>query len=135
MPKDFSRARRVGEQIQRELAVLIQREIKDPRLGMLTVSAVEVSRDLSLAKVFVTVFNEEHDMVQTLDILNHAAGFLRHCLGKNMSLRSVPTLKFIYDASVSKGDRLSSLIDQAVSADREKHQDQDSQDPDQQDQD
>ncbi len=136
MPKDFSRARRVGEQIQRELAVLIQREVKDPRLGMLTVSAVEVSRDLSLAKVFVTVFNEEHDMAKTLDVLNHAAGFLRHCLGKSMSLRSVPTLKFIYDASVSNGNRLSSLIDQAVSSDHDKHQDQDQdQDSEQADQD
>lgn len=135
MPKDFSRTRRVGEQIQRELAVLIQQEIKDPRLGMVTVSAVDVSRDLSVAKVFVTVFNEEHDIAQTLEVLNHAAGFLRHCLGKSMSLRSVPTLKFIYDASVSNGNRLSSLIDQAVSADRDKHQDQDSQDSNQQDQD
>ncbi|HEB56514.1 MAG TPA: 30S ribosome-binding factor RbfA [Gammaproteobacteria bacterium] len=135
MPKDFSRTRRVGEQIQRELAVFIQQEIKDPRLGMVTVSAVEVSRDLSVARVFVTVFNEEHDMAQTLDVLNRAAGFLRHCLGKNMSLRSVPTLKFIYDASVSNGNRLSSLIDQAVNSDRDKHQDPDSQDPDHQDQD
>ncbi|NOZ38332.1 MAG: 30S ribosome-binding factor RbfA [Gammaproteobacteria bacterium] len=135
MPKDFSRSRRVGEQIQRELAVLIQQEIKDPRLGMVTVSAVDVSRDLSVAKVFVTVFDEEHDMTQTLDVLNRAAGFLRHWLGKGMSLRSVPTLKFIYDASVSNGNRLSSLIDQAVTSDHDKHQEQDLEAPEQPDQD
>jgi len=128
MPKDFSRTRRVGEQIQRELAVLIQQEIKDPRLGMVTVSAVDVSRDLSVAKVFVTVLDEEHDMKQTLDVLERAAGFLRHCLGKSMSLRCVPTLKFIYDASVSHGNRLSSLIDDAMSSDREKHHDDEQQD-------
>ena len=128
MPKDFSRTRRVGEQIQRELAVLIQQEIKDPRLGMVTVSAVDVSRDLSVAKVFVTVFDEEHDMAQTLEVLEHAAGFLRHCLGKSMTLRTVPVLKFIYDESVSKGNRLSSLIDAAVDSDRDKHRDQSDQD-------
>ncbi len=128
MPKDFSRTRRVGEQIQRELAVLIQQEIKDPRLGMVTVSAVDVSRDLSVAKVFVTILDEEHDMALTLDVLGRAAGFLRHCLGKSMSLRSVPTLKFIYDASVSNGNRLSGLIDEAMSSDREKHQDDEQQD-------
>jgi len=135
MPKDFSRTRRVGEQIQRELAVLIQQEIKDPRLGMVTVSAVEVSRDLSVAKVFVTVFDEQHDIAQSLEALNHAAGFLRHCLGKSMSLRSVPILKFIYDESVSQGNRLSSLIDEAVNTDRDKQKDHDIRDHDSGDQD
>ncbi len=128
MPKDFSRTRRVGEQIQRELAVLIQQEIKDPRLGMVTVSGVDVSRDLSVAKVFITVFDEQQEMAQTLEVLEHAAGFLRHCLGKSMSLRSVPALKFIYDASVSRGNRLSSLIDEALSSDREKLHDDGQQD-------
>ena len=130
MPKDFSRPRRVGEQIQRELAVLIQQEIKDPRLGMVTVSAVDVSRDLSVAKVYVTVLDEEHDMAQTLEVLEHAAGFLRHCLGQHMTLRTVPVLKFIHDESISRGNRLASLIDAAISADHSKHQDPESSDKD-----
>ena len=69
MPKEFERTRRVGEQIQRELAVLIQQELKDPRLGMLTISAVEVSKDMGVAKVFITVFNEAQDRAKTLEAL------------------------------------------------------------------
>ena len=72
MPKDFNRTRRVAEQMQRDLALLIQQEIKDPRLGMVTVSGVDVSRDLSLAKVYVTVMGENPDIELTLDILQKA---------------------------------------------------------------
>lgn len=119
MAKEFSRSRRVGEQIQRELAELIQRELSDPRLGMVTVSAVEVSRDLAVAKVFFTVLNPGHDVKQTLDGLNHAIGFLRRELGRRMKLRIVPELRFQYDSSVENGSRLSALIDKAVSGDKE----------------
>lgn len=121
MPKEFSRTRRVGEQIQRELAVLIQQELKDPRLGMLTISAVEVSKDMSVAKVFVTVFNEAQDRAKTLEALQHAAGFLQHELGRNLSLRSIPKLRFVYDESIVRGAELSALIDRAVSEDRARH--------------
>lgn len=121
MPKEFSRTRRVGEQIQRELAVLIQQELKDPRLGMLTISAVEVSKDMSMAKVFVTVFNEAQDRAKTLEALQHAAGFLQHELGRNLSLRSIPKLRFVYDESIVRGAELSALIDRAVSEDRARH--------------
>ncbi len=119
MAKEFSRSRRVGEQVQRELAELIQRELSDPRLGMVTVSAVEVSRDLAVAKVFFTVLNPGHDVKQTLDGLNHATGFLRRELGRRMKLRIVPELRFQYDSSVENGSRLSALIDKAVSGDKE----------------
>lgn len=121
MPKDFARSRRVAEQIQRELAVLIQQELKDPRLGMITISAVEVSKDMSNAKVFVTVFNEEQDRNNTLEALQHAAGFLQHELGRLMSLRIIPKLRFVYDESVVRGAELSALIDKAVKEDRAKH--------------
>ena len=94
MAKDFSRARRVGEQLQRELAQLIQSEIKDPRLGMVTVSAVEVSRDMSNAKVFVMMSGEDDEIKTSLGILNKAAGFLRHTLSKSMTMRIMPHLKF-----------------------------------------
>lgn len=122
MPKEFSRTRRVGEQIQRELADLIRSEVKDPRVGMVTVNAVEVSKDLGHAKVYVTVMDETQRQ-QTLDGLQRAAGFLRSELGRRMFIRSVPQLHFHYDESVSRGARLSSLIDQALADDRKKHED------------
>lgn len=118
MGREFSRSRRVGEQIQRELAELVQRELKDPRLGMVTISAVDVTRDLSVAKVYFTVLDPEHDTEQTLKGLNRANGFLRRELAHRMKLRVVPELRFFYDSSIENGSRLSALIDKAVSSDK-----------------
>lgn len=118
MAREFSRTRRIGEQIQRELAQLIQQELQDPRLGMVTVSAVEVSRDLANAKVFITVLGEGADVQASLKVLNKAAGFLRHELGRRLILRSLPALRFVYDASLERGNRLSSLIDRAMAEDK-----------------
>ena len=114
MAKEFSRSRRVGEQMQRELSELIQRELKDPRVGMITVTGVEVSRDMSHAKVFVTVLGGENSVEQSLATLGHAAGFLRHELAHRMKLRIIPELHFFYDASIERGAHLSALIDKAV---------------------
>ena len=125
MAKEFSRTQRIGDQMQRELALLIQREIKDPRLGLVTITAVDVSRDLSHAKIFITIMgqdNNEEAVRGNLRILNEAAGFLRMQLGKSMKLRSVPQLHFNYDASIRRGVELSSLIERAVAEDR-KHSD------------
>lgn len=118
MAKEFSRSRRVGEQIQREMAELVQRELKDPRLGMITISAVELSRDLTVAKIFFTVLNPGHDVSTTLKGLVSASGFLRRELGRRMQLRVVPELRFQYDSSVEQGAHLSALIDRAVSSDK-----------------
>lgn len=118
MPRDFPRTRRVGEQMQRELAALIRTEIKDPRLGMVTVSAVQVSRDLSHAKVFISVLGDAEVRQASLRILNKAAGFLRHALGQQMIVRTVPQLHFVYDESIERGSRLSALIDAAVKSDQ-----------------
>lgn len=118
MAKEFSRPRRIGEQMQRELALLIQQELKDPRLGMVTVSAVEVTRDLAHAKVYITVFDPQHDVEQSLAILRKAAGFLRHELGRRVVMRSLPELHFVYDTSVEQGAKLSALIDEAVARDK-----------------
>ncbi|MEW6648436.1 MAG: 30S ribosome-binding factor RbfA [Pseudomonadota bacterium] len=119
-----TRSRRVGEQMQRELALLIQRELKDPRLGMITVSGVEVTRDFAHAKVFVTVLSDDPAQVaQSLEGLRHAAGFLRRELGRRMQLRTIPELHFAHDTSVERGTRLSALIDQAVAADGHKKDD------------
>jgi len=123
MPKDFSRSRRVGEQIQRELALLLQREVRDPRLSLVTIAAVKVTRDMSQATVYFTVLGEKEDIAPIQQALEKASGFLRHALGEQVVMRSVPQLKFIYDESVSRGSELSSLIDEAVATDLKKHQD------------
>lgn len=120
MPKEFNRTRRVSELIQRELAQLIQQEINDPRLGMVTVSAVKVSRELSTAKVYITLLGNTDQRQTTLDVLNHAAGFLRRELGHRLRLRLTPALHFVYDESVSRGVELNELINEAVASDSNK---------------
>ena len=117
MPRDHPRSRRVAEQIQRELADLIRLEVKDPRVGMITLTEVEVSRDLSHAKVYFTLLGDAERLAETEDGLARAAGFLRSELSHRMQLRTVPELHFAHDASVERGMRLSQLIDRAVAAD------------------
>ncbi|MCG7599437.1 30S ribosome-binding factor RbfA [Halomonas sp. McH1-25] len=118
--REFKRTDRVADQLQQELAVLIQREIKDPRLGMVTVSGVDVSRDLGYADVYVTLLgdNDAERIKENLTVLKRAAGFLRSQIAQRIKLRHVPELRFHYDASVARGHQLSSLIDQAVESDR-----------------
>jgi ribosome-binding factor A len=116
----------VGQQIQKEVALILQREIKDPRLGMITVSAVEVSRDLSYAKVFVTTLND-HDEEKSkliMKILGEAQGFVRSLLGKRIRARIVPEIKFVMDTSLLEGMRISNLVDQVIRDDNEKRGDE-----------
>ena len=125
MAKEYSRTQRIGDQMQRELAELIRREVKDPRVGLVTITAVDVSRDVGHAKVFITVMGQEEEpdaVKQSVKALNNAASFLRLHLGRSMQLRSVPQLHFHYDESVSRGVHLSALIERAVAEDRQ-HQD------------
>jgi len=117
MPREFSRSERVSGQLRRELAVLIQREVKDPRVGFVSVSDVEVTRDLSHAKVYVTVF-EEDKALESIKALKNAAGFLRRRLGQELRMRTVPELHFHHDASVETGTRMDELIASAVASDR-----------------
>ncbi|GLO44013.1 30S ribosome-binding factor RbfA [Pseudomonas sp. 5FOS] len=126
MAKEYSRTQRIGDQMQRELSELIRREVKDPRVGLVTITAVDVSRDLGHAKVFITVMGQDGaDAVpQTLKALTSAASFLRLHLGRVMQLRSVPQLHFHFDESVSRGAHLSALIERAVAEDRQ-HKDAD----------
>lgn len=125
MPREFSRTRRVAEQMQRELAQLIREEIRDPRLGMITLSGVEVARDMAHAKIFFTVLDEqEHDPAVTLAILNKAAGFLRHALGQRMIMRAVPQLHFHYDDTTARGAHINALIDSALAKDAHKDDDE-----------
>ncbi len=121
MPKDFSRARRVGEQIQREIADMLHSESKDPRFKLLTISAVEVANDLAYAKVFFTLLDDSLDIDNVQQALTKASGFMRKQLAKRMSLRIVPNLRFVYDKSIAYGASLSNLIDDAIEADKAKH--------------
>lgn len=114
MPRDHSRTLRVAEQIQRDLAELIRLELKDPRVGMVTLTDVEVSADYAHAKVFFTTLGTGDQIAAATAGLNHAAGFLRHELGQRIKLRGIPQLHFTYDESVERGVRLSRLIDEAV---------------------
>lgn len=125
--REFKRTDRVADQLQKELAVLIQREVKDPRLGMVTVSGVEVSRDLGYADVHVTLLGETdaERVKENLDVLRHAAGFLRSRVARRIKLRHTPELRFHFDESVVRGRRLSSLIEEAVAEDRARRGDED----------
>ncbi|ABA58579.1 ribosome-binding factor A [Nitrosococcus oceani ATCC 19707] len=114
MSQEFSRARRVGELLQRELARLFQEELKDPRVKLVTVSHVRVSPDLRQAKAYVTFLGKEEDTQEQLAVLNKAAGFLQHGLSQRVELRVIPRLQFVYDDSIERGRRLSALIDKAV---------------------
>ena len=108
----------MGQEIQRLLPDLIRKEVKDPRVsGMVTITAVDVTPDLSLAKVFVTVLNPADGIEGTIQGLGSCSAFLRSQLSHTMRVRTVPALQFIYDESVERGMRLTRLIESAVSSD------------------
>ena len=119
MAKEFGRADRVAQQIQREIAVILQREVKDPRVGMVTVSDVELTRDLQHAKIFVTFFlNEVDDIEAGVKVLNDASGYIRILMGKAMKLRVVPEIRFVYDKTLVEGMRISNLVTNTVRDDQ-----------------
>jgi len=118
MKKTSQRAHRVGDQIQRELAQLLRDEIKDPRVGRVTVTSVEVTADLAHAKVFFTHLAGREHADAAVHALQHTAGFLRSELAHRLSLYSVPQLQFVYDDTIESGMRLTQLIDEAVAEDR-----------------
>lgn len=109
-----ARRERIADQIQRELAELIRLEVRDPRVGMITLTGVGLSRDQSHAKVYFTVLGSESDAAQAREGLQRAAGFLRSSLAHRLTTRTVPQLDFAYDESVERGVRLARLIDEAV---------------------
>ena len=109
-----ARSARIADQIQRSLAEVIRLELRDPRVGLVTLTGVELSRDQSHAKVFFTIMGAASDIGHALEGLQHAAGFLRSELAHRLTTRKVPELHFAYDESVERGMRLSQLIDEAV---------------------
>ncbi len=117
MAKDFSRSHRVAEQMQRELADLLMFEVKDPRVSMVTITAVEVTGDMAHAKIFYTAAKQSDSLQLGLE---KSAGFLRTQLGRRMLLRTVPQLHFVYDASIDNGMKMSKLIDEALASKPEK---------------
>jgi len=130
---DANRIRRIGEMIQREIALLLQREVKDPRVKKISISAVKVNRDLSVAKVYYTLLdlvelNEQDDgevratlLEDSQQGLEKASGFIRHMLGKKSQLRTIPKLHFCYDKSIIHGSNMSRLIDELVAKDKKNH--------------
>lgn len=125
MAREFNRTERVADYLQRELALLIQQELRDPRLGMVSVTAVRVSRDLGHARVFYTSLgcDSAEEAEESSRILNGAAGFLRSSLSRDASMRSVPRLRFYFDSSVGRGRDLEALISAATAADARHHDD------------
>ena len=124
MPKEFSRSQRVAEQIRRELAELIRTEVKDPRVGFISLTDVEVTPDYAHAKVFFTSMHGEEGLDEILVGLRRASGFLRRELGKRVRIHTLPELHFHYDSSVERGSRMSQLIDQVVRDDDARHKDE-----------
>ena len=118
MSRDYSRTDRVAQEIQKEVAMIIQREVKDPRLGMVTVNAVEVTRDLAYATVYVTFFTlEDQNVDEAVEVLNEASGYIRGILAKRIKARIMPELRFVYDKSLVEGVRMTNLVNQAVASD------------------
>jgi len=121
MAREYARTQRVADHLQRELANVIQREVRDPRLGMVSITGVEVSRDLAHARVFYTMLGADSsdEASESTEILNNAAGFLRSELSRDSAMRSVPRIRFYFDNSVGRGRRMEDLIRRAARADRE----------------
>ncbi|GHA24922.1 30S ribosome-binding factor RbfA [Oceanisphaera arctica] len=123
MAREFSRSRRVGQELQKEIAMILQREIKDERLKLVTVSGVELSRDLNYAKVFVTFLeNDPEKIEQGMKVLKDASGFIRSLVGKAMRLRVTPELRFAYDQSLVEGVRISTLVSSTIAEDNRRMQ-------------
>jgi len=119
--KAFPRSQRIAQQIQQKLSELIRRELRDPRLGMVTLTEVRVSKDLSYAKVFFSVLGAQPQQAQ--EILEAAAPMLRGPLGRALGIRHSPELRFVQDELIESGARLSALINQAVKDDEKRHVD------------
>lgn len=119
MAKEYQRTDRVADYLRRELASLIQFEMRDPRVELVSITDIQVSKDLGYARVFYTVLGKDspEQAEETTEALNKAAGFLRSQLSKDSSMRMVPQLRFAFDASVGRGRYMEDLIEKAVASD------------------
>ena len=123
MARVSKRVDKVADLLKKEIALLIQGEVRDPRVGMASVTGVKVSRDLAHASVYVTLLGKtsSEEIQEGIDALNKAAGFLRSLLAKTISLRTTPKLNFIYDDSLARGQFMTDLIDEALARDERDH--------------
>jgi ribosome-binding factor A len=119
-----ARTRRIEAEIQRVLSELIAREVKDPRVGNVTITAVSVTADMGAARVFFTPFASQNDPEEVRVGLTHAGGFLRGEVGRRLRLRHAPRLEFVVDDTVDRAAHLTGLIDRAVASDRAGHMDE-----------
>ncbi len=122
MPREFSRNQRLGNQVLRTLNELLRFETKDPRLKLVSLTSVELSRDLSVARVYFSMLDPNGDPGPVKDGLERASGFLRGRLGREIKIRHVPELRFTHDDSAAEAQRISSLIDSALESDRNDEQ-------------
>ena len=125
MPREYLRSDRMAEQLRRELAEIVRDEIKDPRLGFVSFTEVRMSRDLSHAVIYCSLFNSERQQ-EAIDVLNRAVGFIRKEIGSRIRARIVPTLKFVIDESVTRGAAMDDLISEAINRDKKNSSDEES---------
>ena len=118
MPREFARHQRLGNQLLRTLAELIRFEVKDPRVSDVSLTSVDLSRDLSVARVYFSLLDPNGDVASAQEGLERATGFLRSRLGRTIKVRHVPELRFAHDDSAAEGLRLTDLIDQTVATDK-----------------
>jgi len=117
MPKEYARSERVAQSIIRQLAIILRSEVKDPRVSGLTITDVEVTKDLRQAKVFVSsMLGDDTDIEGTMAAVDRANGFLRRKLASVIEMRHCPNLIFAYDSSISDGAKMSALIDKALNS-------------------
>ncbi|MGQ8365744.1 30S ribosome-binding factor RbfA [Glaciecola sp. 1036] len=126
MAREFSRTDRVSQQLHKEIALILQHEFKHrhPEVGMITLSEVEVSKDLSHAKVFISFFlDDEEKNKADFNTLKESASFIRGLLAKRIRMRSTPALHFMWDTSMLEGARISALVDKAIASDKNRNSD------------
>ncbi|HLU06869.1 MAG TPA: 30S ribosome-binding factor RbfA [Woeseiaceae bacterium] len=114
MPREFSRSQRLGAQVLRTLSELLRFETKDPSLATVSLTAVDLSRDLGVAKVYYSLLNPDDDPQPVQEGLQRASGFLRGRLGKSLEIRHVPELRFVHDDSIAHGAEMNRLINSAT---------------------
>jgi ribosome-binding factor A len=119
MAREFARTDRIADAIQRILAKTIAQELRDPRVGMVNINDVKVTRDMAYAKIYITFVgrDSEEESIEAAKVLNHASGFLRGVVAKELNIRVTPKLQFFYDKTSVQGQKLSHLIDQAIAED------------------
>jgi len=122
MPREFSRNQRLGNEVLRALNELLHFETKDPRLKLVSLTSLELSRDLSVARVYFSLLDPNGDPEPVQEGLDRASGFLRSRLGREVKIRHVPELRFAHDNSAAEAQRITSLIDDALESDQNDEQ-------------